>query len=122
MRHPSVMFKKSAVLTSGNYRHFLWFEDYDLYIRMLLAGFQMANVQDVLLYCRADNDLFGRRGGIKYLCQDIRFQKFMLHNKFIGAGEFVFNCTVRALVRLMPNGLRKWFYQTFLRARHKGST
>ena len=120
MRHPSVMFKKSAVLKSGNYRHFLWFEDYDLCIRILLAGYQMANIQDVLLYCRADNNLFGRRGGIKYLCQDIRFQKFMLHNKFINLEEFIFNCTVRGIVRLMPNRLRKWFYQTFLRLRHKG--
>ncbi|MDY6354699.1 MAG: glycosyltransferase [Lachnospiraceae bacterium] len=119
MRHPSVMFRKSAVLTSGNYRHFLWFEDYDLYIRMLLAGFQMANIQDVLLYCRADNGLFERRGGIKYLCQDIRFQQFMLRNHFIGAGEFVFNCIVRALVRLLPNGLRRWFYRTFFRTRRE---
>lgn len=34
-RHMTVLFKKTAVINSGNYRDFLWFEDYDLWVRML---------------------------------------------------------------------------------------
>lgn len=116
MRHPAVMFRKSAVLSSGNYRHFLWFEDYDLCIRMLLNKYEMFNIQEVLTYCRADKKLFQRRGGVNYLKQDIRFQKFMLNSGFINIRQFLFNCTVRSVVRVMPNSLREFIYKNFLRS------
>lgn len=111
------MFRKSAVIKSGNYRHFLWFEDYDLCIRMLLSGFRMANIPEILLHYRADSNLYTRRGGLSYLKQEVRFQRFMLHSNFINIRQFVFNCSARSVVRLMPNGLRKRFYKTFLRSK-----
>lgn len=117
LRHPTVMFRKSVVLASGNYRHFLWFEDYDLCIRMLLAGYKMANIPEILVAFRADDHQFERRGGVAYLKQEVRFQRFMLHSNFINIRQFVFNCSARSVVRLMPNGLRKRFYKTFLRSK-----
>lgn len=117
MRHPSVMFKRSDVLDSGNYRHFLWFEDYDLCIRMLLKMKKMANMPEVLTFCRADKDLFSRRGGLAYIKQDLLFQQFMLKSGFINGVEFLFNCTIRSVVRIMPNDLRKFVYKTFLRSK-----
>lgn len=117
MKHPAVMFRKSAVLKSGNYRHFLWFEDYDLCIRMLLAGYKMANIPEILLHYRADENLYERRGGWLYLKQDLKFQKFMLRNGFISRKEYMENCSIRSVVRLMPNQLRAKIYQLFLRKR-----
>lgn len=117
LKHPTVMFRKSVVLASGNYRHFLWFEDYDLCIRMLLAGYKMANIPEILVAFRADDHQFERRGGVAYLKQEVRFQRFMLHSNFINIRQFVFNCSARSVVRLMPNGLRKRFYKTFLRSK-----
>lgn len=117
MRHPSVMFRKSAVIGSGNYRHFLWFEDYDLCVRMLMAGYKMENLDEVLVYCRADKKLFERRGGIKYLCQDMNFQRFLYQSNFIDYKQFLFNCSVRFIVRIIPNHLRTLIYKKFLRSK-----
>lgn len=114
-RHMTVIFRKSAVLDSGNYRHFLWFEDYDLFVRMLYHGYKAANLPEILVHVRADRNMFARRGGITYLLQDFRFQKFLLKIGYIGHGAFLFNLCVRASVRLMPNQLRAYFYQKFLR-------
>lgn len=122
LKHPTVMFRKTAVIQSGNYRHFLWIEDYDLCIRMLLAGYKMANIPEILVYCRADVKLYRRRGGLKYLKQDLKFQKFMLYSGFIGRKEYVVNCLGRSAVRLMPNALRAWVYRTFLRNSAKADT
>lgn len=119
LRHPTIMFRKSAVLASGNYRHFLWFEDYDLFVRMLLKNFKIDNLQEVLVYCRADKELFKRRGGLRYLKQDLLFQKFMLESKFINIREFLFNCTIRTVVRIMPNQARLFIYKIFLREKLK---
>lgn len=122
LKHPTVMFRKSAVIKSGNYRHFLWFEDYDLCIRMLLSGFRMANIPEILLHYRADSNLYTRRGGLSYLKQDLNFQKFMLNRGFINRREYIMNCIGRSFVRLMPNKLRTFVYCTFLRSSIKYRT
>lgn len=114
-RHMTMVYKKSAVLASGNYRHFLWFEDYDLWVRMLHCGFKGANLPNILVSVRADTDMFARRGGWKYFMQDIRFQKILIHLGFINVMELAENVAVRGAVRLMPNQLRALIYRIFLR-------
>ncbi|MCB6543274.1 glycosyltransferase [Desulfovibrio desulfuricans] len=50
--HPSVMFRREAVLKAGNYRPFFpQAEDYDLWLRMLPQG-RMDNLSEVLLQYR----------------------------------------------------------------------
>lgn len=114
-RHMTVMFKKSAVLEAGNYRDFLWFEDYDLWVRMIDKGFKVANLPDMLVSVRADENMFARRGGWKYLKQDIKFQRFLWNINFIKFNQFIFNVNVRLIVRIMPNKVRSIFYKVFLR-------
>ncbi|MBY0546626.1 MAG: glycosyltransferase [Candidatus Obscuribacterales bacterium] len=61
--HPSIMFRRSAVLSAGNYAshpaggfdHYTFFEDYDLWIRMA-AQFKLANIPEPLVYYRRTPD------------------------------------------------------------------
>lgn len=115
-RHVTVIFKKKAVIQSGNYRDFLWFEDYDLFVRMLQKGYIAANIPEYLVNVRADKDMFARRGGWQYLKQDYRFQKFLLKTNFIGKIDFIINITIRSIVRIIPNKLRSYFYKKILRS------
>ena len=114
-RHVTVVFKKSAVIQSGNYRDFLWFEDYDLFVRILQKGYIAANIPECLVNVRADKDMFARRGGWQYLKQDYKFQKFLLKTKFIDKKDFTINITIRSIVRLIPNKLRSYLYKKILR-------
>lgn len=114
-RHMTVMFRRSAVLASGNYRDFLWFEDYDLWIRMIICGYKAANLPDILVAVRADKAMFARRGGTKYAIQEFYFQKFLLKCGYINKLIFGLNIIVRGIVRLSPNTLRVLIYRTFLR-------
>lgn len=114
-RHMTVMYRKSAVVASENYRDFPWFEDYDLFVRMLQHGYQAANLPDVLVSVRAGKDMFARRGGWRYFRQELRFQSFMRQSGCISILEFLENILVRGAVRILPNRWRIWFYQTFLR-------
>lgn len=114
-RHMTMLLKKEAVIKAGNYRDFLWFEDYDLWIRMLQKGYIAANIPEYLVSVRADEEMFARRGGWRYLKQDLKFQQWLLNVKFITAFEFLINITVRVIVRIMPNKLRKIIYIKFLR-------
>ncbi len=46
--HPSVMLRKSAVVSVGGYRDVAWAEDYDLWLRLEAAGFGLAKVPETL--------------------------------------------------------------------------
>ena len=115
-RHVTVVFKKSAVIQSGNYRDFLWFEDYDLFVRILQKGYIAANIPECLVNVRADKDMFARRGGWQYLKQDCKFQKQILKTKYIGKTDFLINIIIRSIVRIIPNKLRSYLYKIFLRS------
>ena len=114
-RHMTVIFTKKAVLDSGNYRDFLWFEDYDLWVRVMQKGYKVANLPEYLVDVRADRDMFARRGGWKYLKQEIKFLQFLLQSGFINKISFTKNILIRSIVRLMPNGLRAIVYKSLLR-------
>ncbi len=50
--HPSVLLRRSALDEVGGWRDVGWAEDYDLWLRLDAAGWQLAKVPDVLLRWR----------------------------------------------------------------------
>lgn len=118
-RHMTMVLKKEAVIEAGNYRDFLWFEDYDLWVRMLQKGYIAANIPEYLVNVRADKDMFARRGGWQYLKRDYRFQNVLMKTKFINKAEYILNISIRILIRLLPNDMRSLFYKRFLRINTK---
>ena len=50
--HPSVMFRKDAVLAIGGYRDMGWAEDYDLWLRLAAAGARFARLPQTLFFWR----------------------------------------------------------------------
>ena len=115
INHPVVMFKKSAVVKAGSYQHFPLFEDYYLWVRMLLNGSRFYNIPESLLYFRMSPDMFKRRGGWRYAKDEVRFQYRLLDLKFIGFIQFCENVCVRFTVRILPNSFRSFFYKKILR-------
>lgn len=108
-RHMTVICKKSAVIDSGNYRDFLWFEDYDLWVRTIQKGYIVANIPEVLVNVRADDAMFARRGGWKYWKQEVKFQQFLYVASYINLVDFSTNIILRSVMRLIPNQLRLFF-------------
>ena len=82
---------------------------------MLKKGYKVANLPEVLLSVREDKKMYERRGGWRYLEQDIKFQKFLLEIEYINFFEFVTNIIIRGSVRLLPNNFRKFIYSNILR-------
>jgi glycosyltransferase involved in cell wall biosynthesis len=115
INHPTVMFRKQAVLAAGNYQEMLWFEDYLLWVNMLLNGSKMMNLQESLVYYRVGPEMFQRRGGWRYVRHEWRLQRRLYEKGFISPGEFLRNGLVRTAVRMMPNSLRGMIYKNILR-------
>ena len=113
--HPCVMYKKSAVEDVGSYQDFYLLEDYYLWLRMLMAGYQGYNIQDPLLHMRAGSEMYMRRAGLKYARTQVRLFKFMRDKGFIGKGQYIKSCVIRSGSALAPNGLRKFMFEKVLR-------
>ena len=64
--NPTVMFKKQAILDSGNFKPFGLVEDYYMWVRVAAKGYKMANLPDILVDMRINPALYGRRGGYNY--------------------------------------------------------
>lgn len=113
--HPCVMYKKSAVEAVGSYQDFYLLEDYYLWIRMLMAGYQGYNIQEPLLHMRAGDDMYKRRSGWKYAKTQIRLFKYMKDQDFIENGQYIQSCVMRSGSALAPNWLRKFMFEKMLR-------
>lgn len=114
--HPAVMFKKENVLKAGNYQQFHFMEDYYLWIRMVKNNFEMKNISDILLKMRVNPKLYVRRGGYKYFKSNKAIYDEMLKLNLITYPYYLFNVAVRFATQvLMPNKLRKFFYNKILR-------
>lgn len=115
--HPCVMYKRSAVEAVGSYQDFYLLEDYYLWLRMLMAGYQGYNIQEPLLHMRAGSDMYLRRAGWKYAKTQARLFKFMKSQDFIGEGQYIKSCMIRSGSALAPNWLRKLMFEKVLRKR-----
>ncbi len=115
LNHPVIMFRKEAVVKAGGYLHFPLFEDYYLWVRMLMNGSRFCNIPESLLYFRFSPDMFRRRGGWQYARDEFRFQRVLLKSDFIGIFCFIRNVSIRFISRIVPNGVRTLLYKKVLR-------
>ena len=60
-----------------------FFEDYNLWVAMLMKGHKGYNVQENLLYMRAGQDMYKRRGGLGYIKCIFRFNNHLRKIGFI---------------------------------------
>jgi glycosyltransferase involved in cell wall biosynthesis len=117
MNHMTVIFRKASVLAAGNYEPCEGFEDYHLWARMLTLGFHLHNMNDILVLVRCGNGMQNRRGGLRYLKQDVRLQLFLHEVGLLARSECIRNIVVRASLRLAPVAVRSLCYRLFLRTR-----
>ena len=115
-RHPTMVFRKSRALQAGNYSgEYLYFEDWDLFNRMLAIGCKAWNIDHPLVAMRGSADFYGRRGGPAYLPHIWKFKTAQLKRGYFTFGEFVVSTVPHVAVCLVPNSVRSFIYTHLLR-------
>lgn len=104
--HAACFYRKSAVVRAGGYLHCDMYEDYHLWARMILDGAKFYNLQESLYYVRTSQEQVSRRGGLKYLRNELK--TFMEFHKigFFSLSDLIINTLIRVSVRLLPIKLR----------------
>lgn len=117
VNHPSVVYRRSAVLAAGGYQEMPLMEDYWLWARMIVAGAAIANVEEALVRYRAGSGLYSRRGGLRALRSDWAFQQKAHEIGLTTRVQMVRNLVQRFGYRVVPDNVRKWGYRLLV-ARH----
>ena len=114
--HPTVVFKKSKVLRSGNYsEYFRNMQDYDLWIRMAIDGCIFHNIQESLIFFRLSKNLYKRRSGLKYIKYEFKLINNMKRNKVVNVIEYFFLLLSRLPIRIFPSVIREAIYKILIR-------
>ena len=116
MNQVTVMFKKKDLDEVGGYIDWYCEEDYYLWIRLYLAGKKFGNVPDNLVNVRVGDEMYQRRGGVRYFLSEYKLQLLMLRNNIINIPQFIENVSMRFILQIiMPNNIRGWVYKRFAR-------
>lgn len=113
--HPTVMYRRSAVLKAGRYPNRMLHEDYALWANMLLGGAKACNLPDTLCYMRVDSGLYDRRGGWAYLKMAVRLRWHLYRTGLYTFWSFLYVVLGLSVVCLIPVSARKAIYRLFLR-------
>ncbi|MGY2873978.1 GT2 family glycosyltransferase [Marmoricola sp. URHA0025 HA25] len=112
--HPTVVYRRSAVLAAGGYTDMALLEDYLLFTRMVEGGAAPANLADPLVYYRVGAGAYARRGGRALLRSELRLQRRFRELGITSRREYLRNVAVRGGYRLVPEGVRKVAYRRLL--------
>jgi glycosyltransferase involved in cell wall biosynthesis len=109
--HPTVVYRRSAVLQVGGYDSVGTMEDYLLFARMLAAGARVANLPELLVGYRVSSGAYHRRGGWRLLRTELRLQREFRAAGITTRAQCVRNIIVRGGYRIVPVWARRPLYR-----------
>jgi glycosyltransferase involved in cell wall biosynthesis len=110
LSHPLVMFRKSAVEAVGGYPPLRKAQDYGLWSLLLVNGYRLANLPDVLLKMRAGDNMYLRRG-LKFFTYEYDLLKFQREINYLSVPDFYFNLIAKLVLRASPKFIKSLAYR-----------
>ncbi|EJP5976707.1 glycosyltransferase [Salmonella enterica] len=114
--HMTVGFRKSVIEKVGGYKHHHFMEDYNLWLRVIAAGYQVGNINQCLVKVRVGKGMLERRSGIEYIKSEYKLAilKYKLGIQKSSGALIIF--LIRSIPRLFPVGILGIFYKKLRRA------
>ncbi|WP_336426622.1 glycosyltransferase family 2 protein [Providencia sp. wls1916] len=109
--HMTVAFRKDVIQQVGGYQHHLYMEDYNLWIRVIAAGHQVANLSDVLVNVRGGDSMIKRRKGLVYIKSELQLAKLKIEQKIDTPINAYLTFMLRSIPRLLPTSILSQVYK-----------
>ena len=110
LNNPTVILDKDAVLAVGGIRNVLFMEDYDLFARLIAAGYSLRSLDEVLTLQHAPESMFDRRTDSRLASAEKTMQHNLVELGLISRPRAMFNYAARQLFRSLPRPLLKVVY------------
>lgn len=111
----TIMYKKQDVLTAGGYSPYVRCEDYDLFVRVISAGFQTMNINKSLVNYRLTDDSFKKRASFKNTKSFISVRWKIYKSGYSSFFDFFIPCLGQICISVLPITIIKRIYKKFLR-------
>lgn len=110
--HMTVAFRKSAVLAVGGYQHHAFMEDYNLWLRIIAAGYKVENLDAVLVKARTGHSMLLRRKGIEYMKSEMLLFNLKRKLQIQPIHLCIITFLLRSIPRLLPSSLLRICYKS----------
>jgi hypothetical protein len=112
LAHPSVMFRRGVFERGHRYdTRLLIMQDYDLWMRLILAGEVISNVTEFLLWFRMAPGFFERRSGLTRAWGEVRLRfHYARRSRQLGPLHLM-KLAALFTIRLMPSLLKRLAYR-----------
>jgi len=115
--HPTVMYKKSKVLSAGGYAEYGRKEDLDLFVRMVMMNFYSINLNESLLLYRTSTDNLERRKSWKN-CSEYISVMFKFYRKgYLNIFDILYVVIGQVIMYSCPETIVKYLSNKFLRSK-----
>lgn len=111
----TVMYKKSAVVSVGGYNNLRRGEDYDLYIRLLKAGYYTENLSNILVKVRVEQNIQVKRHSFETFKGFVQTRWNTFRIGYSSIVDFLICFFAELIVFICPNRLQHIIYKKFLR-------
>lgn len=114
--HPTVMYRRSAVLDFGGYNvERSRAQDYELFVSMLHNGYHAENLKETLVQFREDNDSVRRKKSWAHCKTHMNIVLEFYKKGYSSLGDLCYVFFGACAVYLMPAGMVQRLYKRFLR-------
>lgn len=115
MNHVTTCIRRKALDACGGYESLLLLEDYYLWLKMIVSGCRLANINESLVYVRVGNGFNSKRGSKTRIKGWKTLQTYMLRHGMITKFEAALNMCYIRVFTCIPASIRKFVYNRFLR-------
>lgn len=115
MNHVTVCIKRESLLSSEGYLPLKCLEDYYLWLRMIVAGKNLANIKKTLVYVRVGSGFELRRSKKEHITGWKILQEYMVENRLINRRRACINMLCINVFVRTPRHAKKALYDFLLR-------
>lgn len=117
VNHATVIYRKSAVQQVGGYIPLRRKEDFDLFSRMISAGYEFYNVQEHLYLCRVDENNYRRRKSWQNCKNGMLVYRRHLKRGGCNLAQYIEICLGEIIFFLLPYPIMKYLSDKILRSK-----
>jgi glycosyltransferase involved in cell wall biosynthesis len=115
INHPTVMYKRKAIIESGMYKNCYRMEDYHLWIRFLHKKLIFFSIQKPLVSSEVNDDFFKRRSDLKIILSELKIQLLLSRLKFNNIFFCIAIFAIKSFYHALPIILKRNFRLIFFK-------
>ena len=111
INHPTVCYRRDAILDIGGYPELEFLEDYHLWSMLINKGYRCHNLDVSLLFYRFSDSTLMRRSGTKNFINEIKLRRWLFNNHLCSAPVFVLTGAMQLILRFAPIFLKRYLWR-----------